>query len=348
MSELTAIFDCLIPLCLPPARCRSTDPWFDKECRSSKQKTRQLERAYASVQSGWSPQRVADTAAAKAAWYAQRHTYRLLRQRKCQDFWQRKVEMDRSNPRRLWQSVNYILGCRRPPSSTQINADEFNNFFTDKVENIRASTSSSLPPSYSDLPDNVRLLEFAPVTADDIAAIIGRLPNKSSAADPMPTSLLWSVSDLISPFIAELVNRSLTSGQFPTEFKHAFITPIIKKAGLDRNEVGSYRPISNLAVLSKLVECVVARQLTEYLRVHQLLPSLQSGFRPGHSTETAILHVMSGNLDAVDRGDVAALVLLDLSAAFDMVDHEILLERPRRTFGLDLVTLWWSYLSGRT
>ena len=95
---------------------------------------------------------------------------------------------------------------------------------------------------------------------------------------------------------------------------------------MDINEVSSYRPISNLPVLSKLLECMVARQLTEYLHLHALLPPLQSSFRPGHSTETAALHVMSGIIDAVDRGDVAALVLLDLSAAFDTVDHSILLE----------------------
>ena len=114
--------------------------------------------------------------------------------------------------------------------------------------------------------------------------------------------------------------------------------------------MGSYRPISNLPVISKLLERVVAQQLTDYLDRHSLLPPLQSGFRPGHSTETAVLRVISDVLEAIDRGDVAALVLLDLSAAFDTVDHNILMERLRRTFGIDGAALQWfrSYLSGRT
>jgi len=111
-----------------------------------------------------------------------------------------------------------------------------------------------------------------------------------------------------------------------------------------------YRPISNLSVLLKLLERLVARQLMEYLSLADLLPPLQSGFRQGHSTETAVLRVLSDILQAVDRGDLAALVLLDLSAAFDTVDHSVLLERLQQTFGISDTALCWfqSYLSSRT
>ena len=111
----------------------------------------------------------------------------------------------------------------------------------------------------------------------------------------------------------------------------------------------SYRPISNLSVLSKLLERLVVRQLMEYLSSADLLPPLQSGFRQGHSTETAVLRVLSDILQAVDRGEVAALVLLDLSAAFDTVDHSILLQRLQLTFGINNAAHRWfqSYLSFR-
>jgi len=105
----------------------------------------------------------------------------------------------------------------------------------------------------------------------------------------------------------------------------------LEEAGLDET---SYRPISNLTVISKLLERLVARQLVAYLDNHHLLPTNQSGFRRGYSTETATIRVLSDLLDAVDRGDTAALVLLNLSAAFDTVDHEILLERLSVTFGV--------------
>ena len=127
----------------------------------------------------------------------------------------------------------------------------------------------------------------------------------------------------LATFLTELFNRSMSAGHFPATFKEAFITPAIKKPGLDAMDAQSYHPVSNLTVESKLLERIVARQLKCYLQSFDLLPSLQSGFQPGHSTETVVLRVMSDLLEAVDNGDVAALVLLDLSAAFDTVDHHV-------------------------
>jgi len=91
--------------------------------------------------------------------------------------------------------------------------------------------------------------------------------------------------------------------------------------------VRSYRPISNLSVLSKLLERLVARQFLAHLNSNGLLPRFQSAYRAHHSTETAVLKVLMDILLAVDAGDLSALVLLDLSAAFDTVDHGILLHQ---------------------
>ena len=153
----------------------------------------------------------------------------------------------------------------------------------------------------------------------------------------------------MAPFVTELFRRSFTIGGFPAAFKVAFITPIVKKQGLDAASTSSYRPISNLSVVSKLMERLVAKQIMDYLSIFGLLPPLQSGFRPHHSTATAVLRVLSDILLAVDRGDVASLVLLDLSAAFDTVDHAILLTRLQTTFGVNGIVHRWisSYLTGR-
>jgi hypothetical protein len=165
----------------------------------------------------------------------------------------------------------------------------------------------------------------------------------------MPTSVLKQIVDVVAPFITELFNRLLAAGHLPG-FKEAFITPIVKKAGLDTADVSSYRPISNLSVISKLLERLVIRQLMKYLTSADLHPTLQSGFRPGHSTETSVLQVLSELLQAVDRGDMGILILLDLTAAFDTVEHEVLLQRLQLTFGVDGTTHRWfqSYLHGRT
>ena len=108
---------------------------------------------------------------------------------------------------------------------------------------------------------------------------------------------------------------------------NSFVTPISKQSGLNEASPLSCRLISNLSVISKTLERLVARQLVTYLDANCLLPSTQSGFRRGYSTETAITRVLSDLLDVVDRDDIVMLVLLDLTAAFDTVDHCILLER---------------------
>src|SRR6218665_2786461 len=114
----------------------------------------------------------------------------------------------------------------------------------------------------------------------------------------------------------------------------AYVTPRLKKPTLPPCELSSYRPISNLPFLSKLLERVVSVQWTDYLSPAGLLPVHQSAYRKFHSTETALLKVVTDLIEAIDAGDHALLGLLDLSAAFDTVDHEVLVERLARTYGL--------------
>jgi len=136
----------------------------------------------------------------------------------------------------------------------------------------------------------------------------------------------------------------------PESQRHAILKPILKKDGLDAKDVKSYRPISNLTFISKLVERLVNLQLTEFLEKSGLFPKLQSGFRARHSTETALLKVMSDIMASTDKGNITLLGLLDMSAAFDTVDHHILLDRLEVSYGLKGHVLSWlrSFLSNRT
>ena len=143
----------------------------------------------------------------------------------------------------------------------------------------------------------------------------------------MPTWLLKECDDDLAPLLCHLFNVSLEHGNVPSTFKTSSITPLLKKLDLDLADVKSYRPISNLSVMSKLIERLVARQLLDYLTAHHLLPDCQSAYRAHHSTETATLKVMSDILLALDSGDLGLRTLIDLSAAFDTVDHHILLQR---------------------
>ena len=363
-TELTRLLDQLIPCRQFVRRPRPSDAWFDGACRAAKRQTRRLERAYAAacrrsaanavssydVATEKSSFAVDEVTAAKAAWFAQRCAYRRLRQQKCSAFWSERIENDRDNPQKLWRSVDSLLGRGRVAASSSISVESFNQFFAEKVAKVRASTNSAPPPTYTRIRSDVAFRTFKPLSSSDVVSAINRLPDKCSVADPIPTYVLKRIAHMVAPFIVALFNRSLKSGCFPVSFKQAFITPILKKSGLDSTDLNSYRPISNLSVLSKLLERLVVSQLLEYLTVAELLPPFQSGFRPGHSTETAVLHVLSDLLSAADRGDFAALTLLDLSAAFDTVDHEILLQRLQSSFGINEVALKWfnSFLAGRT
>ena len=137
----------------------------------------------------------------------------------------------------------------------------------------------------------------------------------------------------ITHLLTKLVNESLQTGEFPDNLKKALVIPLLRKPSLEpipRN----YRPISNLPFVGKLMERCVIDQLMEHIHANNLMEPLQSAYRSHHSTKTALLKVKTDILKAMDNQEVTCLVLLDLSAAFDMVDHKILLERLENLFGI--------------
>jgi len=176
------------------------------------------------------------------------------------------------------------------------------------------------------------------------------MPAKSCSLDPIPTWLLKLLTPHIAPIICKLCNLSLHNGVFPTPLKQALVLPILKKNNLDPDVASSYRPISNLPYVSKVIERVVAMRLSSHLSYSNLLPARQSAYRPFHSTETAVLSMHNDVARSIDNGQVSLLVLLDLCAAFDTVDHQILLSILPERFAVADTTLSWfsSYLAGRT
>ena len=146
------------------------------------------------------------------------------------------------------------------------------------------------------------------------------------------------------------MNKSLSSGIVPHCFKHALVKPLLKKASLDPNCLKHYRPLSNLPVLSKVLERIVLKQFFLHLQSHSLLEPFQPAYRKCHRTETALLRAVNDLLQASDRGCVSISSLLDLSAAFDTIDYNILITRLPSTFDCSGMVLEWfiSYLSCRT
>ena len=137
---------------------------------------------------------------------------------------------------------------------------------------------------------------------------------------------------------------------FPTSFKTAVVWPLLKKYSLPHEELSSYRPISNLNFVSKVLERFIHFRLTNHLHSFPSLCPFQSAYRKFHSTETALLRIHNDLVLAINKQKVSALVLLDLWAAFDTIDHQILIQRLESTFGISssALSLLSSYLLDRS
>ena len=342
-SVLRRIADRVAPEHTVRSRVRPLSPWFDADCRLIRRNCRRLERRY----------RRTKTVDDRAAWVnavRQKHVDFL---KKKNDYWTTRLARENRAPRKLWQSINKILrreknadGSECPPVNT---ADAFLKFFDEKVQAVRSSTSG-FPAPVIDATASSSMPQFRPCTEEDVRRVLMSSPTKSCSLDPIPTFLLKQSVDVLLPFVTAMCNASLQEGNLPSTQRHAIVTPLLKKSNLDADELKNYRPVSNLTFISKVVERLVSEQLVGYLQANELMPRLQSAYRRHHSTETALLRVLSDLIAAADDRSVSLLGLLDLSAAFDCVDHTILLQRLERTFGITGDALQWirSFLSDRT
>ena len=190
---------------------------------------------------------------------------------------------------------------------------------------------------------------FSVLSDHDVAKIIHRSPSKSCEDDPIPTTLLKNILPSVLPVLTALVNGSMLTGVFPEDLKQALVKPLLKKANLDLVDK-NYQPVSNLEFVGKIIERAITDQLTHHIAKYNLMEPMKSAYRMGHSTETALLKVKTNILRALDNQEVTCLVLLDLSVAFDMVDHQILINRLPSMFGISgcVLTLIRSYLTGRS
>ena len=191
---------------------------------------------------------------------------------------------------------------------------------------------------------------FAEASVQEVTKIICESSRATCSLDPMPTALVKEVIQHLAPFITHIVNLALSSGIFPSKLKSAIVHPLIKKPNLDCEILKNYRPVSNLSFLSKVIEKVIASRLLEHMQSNNLLETLQSAYKKAHITETALLRVQNDILSSINARKGSFLILLDLSAAFDTVDHELLLSFLDTHIGLrgPVLKLFRSYLCGRS
>ena len=250
-----------------------------------------------------------------------------------------------------WATIRNVLHSSKTiVASTKLSAEIFSKYFNDKLSVIASkilsllvnSSLASIPPPSP--PSS--FTSFSPVSTTQADALLLAL-SKPSPLDIVPVLLLKSSHSTFAVILSKLADISFAHGKFPDLYKSSQITPLLKKPSLDSSDPSSFRPISNLRTLGKLLERLAQQQLRPHFLSTPAFSAYQSAYRPFHSTETAALYVSNSLLRS---SAPSLLVSLDLSSAFDCVSHSILLDRLAQDFGISALPLSWlcSYLSNRS
>ena len=324
-------------------------PWFDEEYRRIRTDRRRAERKF------FQSKLECD----KSDFVNLRKKCTLLALKKKKEYFTQRINDAASNkPKELFNVVRNLMGTAKKqifPSTLNDTdlANQFSDYFTTKIQKIRSSFCSldahSIDVTYK-LETFDQLNNFEPTDANEINSIIKSYKVKCSPSDPIGSFLLGNIQIFI-PIWVEMVNLSLRTGSMDC-LKSSVVVPLLKEldALTEIDDLKNYRPVSNVAFLSKLIERCVSSRLEHHMKNNNLDCPQQFGYKKGHSTELLLLHLMDNVMESFDCNKATVLLLLDLSAAFDTVDQNKLLTILKHNFGVTGVALMWfeSFLKGRS
>ena len=279
--------------------------------------------------------------------------------------WNRtKLEECDGNPLKTWTKVKKILNWNSSGSPNQlfhqgrlINkpqeiANAQNQYFIEKIELLR----QGLPAPISDPLQELRRLmqgrsctfSLSCVHPDEVDQVISTLSNSNSfGMDMIDTFIVKLIKTDIIPALTHIINLSITTKTFPTNWKRAKVVPLHKKD--DVLNPKNYRPVAILPVFSKVLERVIFNQVVRYISANNLIHPSHHAYRSNHNTTTALIQMYDIWLDSLEKAEMAGLCFLDMSAAFDIVDHPLLIKKLELYgFESDMVEWVSSYLTGRS
>ena len=255
------------------------------------------------------------------------------------DFYEKKFNQQKDNIKGTWKIINSlikkndgkqydecVINCEgNITDDPNAIANHFNNFFVNigptlakKIEQTDTNFKTYLPQP------SVNSLFLSPVSIDEIIDIVKRFKNgKAPGIDDINSVIIKQLINSLSDPLCYIFNLCLSNGVFPDSLKVAKVTPIYKSG--DKSDSGNYRPISVLPVLSKILERLIYDRTYNYLQKNNILYNKQFGFRKNYNTSTALLQLTNDIVRAFERKEIAIGIFIDLSKAFDTIDHEILL-----------------------
>lgn len=265
-----------------------------------------------------------------------------------------------SNSKKIWQGINDIINTNLVNdniseilhnnhilSQPQDICEAFNNYFSSccPISDIQSDKKNEIPLFYSN--NYSKSFYFEDVDEHEVIECINNMKNShSSGHDGLSAFLLKISIKNISQPLAHLFNLSFRTGVFPDHFKLAKVIPIYKNG--DKHLISNYRPISLLPTLSKIMEKLMLKRLQSYLTKINYLSNSQYGFRKNCTTELALLHIVNNVMNNMEVKNITIGLFLDLSKAFDSINHDILLKKLNHIGIRGTMYDWFvSYLKGR-
>ena len=269
-----------------------------------------------------------------------------------------------NNIRKTWDGIKSIINISNMKSmslsslnvNNKINTNpvDIANCFNDYFSNIGSKLADKIFPSkYDHLHylkcSNPVSIFIKPTSKTEILNLISTLNNsKSSGPFSIPTDIFKMTGNIMASPLTEIINLSFSTGIYPNNLKIAKIIPVFKNKG-SILQCNNYRPISLLSNINKIFEKLMYTRLYNFLDIHNCIYNLQFGFREKHSTNHALFSITEKIREALDNNNFACGIFIDLQKAFDMVDHNILIQKLNH-YGIRGVANNWfnSYLSNRT
>ena len=276
-------------------------------------------------------------------------------------------QLDGKNPNDKWKAARQMAGTKvtGPPSqlvdqgqtitSPSKMAQTMNNFYINKIKKIREKFLEPTNDPCGGLRSMVEgknlngSLSIQVPTRWQLSNLISSMkPTKSAGYDDINMKLIKDYYSVLEEPIYHLVKRVIETQTFPQSLKVSRVIPLLKGTDLNTTDCASYRPVNILCSLGKVLDKVIFSQIQKHVDEHEILPPNHHGSRVGHTTTTAIIEMYESMIEAYENGQVCALVSLDQSLAYDLIDHQILVERLKVIGANDMtVKLMTSYFNDR-